>query len=105
VRIDFNIVGLFADKGSDGCEVRYCITGQGLEDDVEVTTPLDFSARCYAFGVGEQDDFQQNSGVIRSTPRFIILIARIKSRQVYFIIDDVVNCVLKRTGLKLIFEV
>lgn len=63
-----NCVRVTADKVRDTREVRYSITGQGFEDDVVFALPLNFTARCDAFGVGEQDYLQQDGGIIGTAP-------------------------------------
>ena len=44
-------------KTGDTGEVRHGVTGQGLEDDIGLATPLDFSAGGNAFGIREQNNF------------------------------------------------
>ena len=81
----FNFIGVKADKFGQGGEVRHSIAGQRLKDDVGLAAPLDLAAGGDAFGVSEQDDLQENSGlelfvVVDDHHRILIVVAVLETR-------------------------
>ena len=55
--------------------MRYGVAGQGFEDYVGFTGPLDFTAGGDAFGVGVEDDLEQDGGVIGGTAAVVVVVA------------------------------
>ena len=60
----FYLIGVLADKLGQGGEVRDGIAGQRLEDDVGLAASLDLAAGSDAFGASEQNDLQQDGGIV-----------------------------------------
>ena len=55
---------MIADKGSDARKMGNGVAGQRLENNMVLTLPLDFATGGDAFGIGEQDGFEQYCGVV-----------------------------------------
>ena len=53
---------------------------RGNEDDVFMTGAFDLSGTDHAFGVSQQDDFQQYFGMDRCRTNHIVVVALIKYR-------------------------
>ena len=58
--------------------MRYAVAGQGFEDYVGFTGPLDLPAGGDAFGVGVEDDLEQYGGVIGGTAAVVVGIASVE---------------------------
>ena len=98
----FNLIGVLADKLGQGGEVRDCIAGQRFKDDVGFTAPLDLAAGGDAFGVSEQNDLQQDGGIVGQAAGVVVAIFRVKNRQIQLVFNQVVNGVFKSAGLELL---
>ena len=58
--------------------MRYGVAGQGFEDYVGFAGPLDLAAGGDAFGVGVEDDLEQDGGVIGGTAAAVVGIAGVE---------------------------
>src|SRR5690554_1548153 len=69
-----NRFGIAADKAGNTRKVRNRITGEGLKDNVVLALPLDLPTGSDALGVGEQNYFKQNRGVVSRTATGIVAV-------------------------------
>ena len=63
-----------ADKGGNSGEMRHLATGQCHKRNVVLAIPLNLSAAGDALGIGEQNNLQQDLGIIRVATSYIVLI-------------------------------
>jgi hypothetical protein len=98
----FNLIGVLTNKLGQGGEVRDCIAGQRFKDDVGLTAPLDLAAGGDAFGVSEQNDLQQDGGIVGQAAGVVVAIFWVKNRQIQLVFNQVVNGVFKSAGLELL---
>jgi hypothetical protein len=101
----FNLIGVLADELGQGGEMRDGIAGQRFEDDVGLAAPLDLSAGGDALGLSEQDDLQENSGIVGSAAGVVVAVLGMKNRQIKLVLNQVMNGVFKGTGLELFLVV
>ena len=61
-------------------------------------------ASCDIDSVGQQDDFEEDSGVISGRASFVVVVAGVQGRQVQLVIHQVVQSVFEAAGLDLRIE-
>ena len=101
----FDGLGVLANKAGQRGEVRDRIAGQGLEQNIGLAAPLDLAAGGNAFGVGEQNDLQQDGRIVGQAACSVISTARVKYRQIQLVFNQVMNGVLERAWLELLLVV
>ena len=94
-----------ADEFSQGGEVWNRVAGQSFEDDVSLAAPLHLAAGGDAFGVGEQDDLQEDRRIVGQPAGVFIAIPWMEYRQVQFVLDQIMHRVFKGAGLQLFLVV
>ncbi len=67
-----------ADKAGDGGDVRHGIAGQGLENDVALAASFNLAAGRNAFGIGKQDDLEQDSGIVSRATIVVVAVLGIE---------------------------
>ena len=100
-----NLIGMRADEVGDSGEVGDAVAGQGLEDDVCLTAPLDLAAGGDAFGVSKQNNLQQNSWIICGSAHIVVSVVGVVDRQIQLVLYQVMNSVFKCARLKLFLVV
>ena len=84
--------------------MRPGVGGKGHEDDVFVAAVRDLPAGGDAFGIGVEDDLEQNSGIVSRGAGFFVLVPDIKGGKVYFVVEEIVKSVLEGAWKYLLFE-
>ena len=100
-----DVVGQPGDKPGDRGEVRLGVAGQGDEGDVMTADGFDIAAGDDALAVGEQHDLEQHGGRIGGRAGCVILEPGIKAGQIKFVVDEVVEGVLKGAREQLSLQV
>ncbi len=92
------------DETGDGGEVRMAVGGQGYKDDILAAGAGDQSRGGDAGGVCEEDDLEQDGGVIGGCAGMVVVEAVKEDGEVQFI-DDLVERELEGAGLKLLAQI
>jgi len=74
----FNLIRVIADEPGQRGEVGNGVAGQGFEEDVGLAAPLHLAARSDAFGVGKQNDLQQNGGIVGQPAGVFVAVLGVK---------------------------
>jgi len=78
--------------------VRPGVGGKGHEDDVLIAAISDLPAGGDPFGIGVENDLQEDAGIIGWGAGLIVLITEIENGKVYFVVDEVMKRVLEGAG-------
>lgn len=85
--------------------MRRTVAAQGDERHVLTTGALDSPATDDALAVGKQHDLEQQGRRIGRCACLVVALASIKAREVEFVVDEVVERMLKTTWKKLPFKI
>lgn len=92
------------DERSNHAVVQGVAVGEGNEEDVFLTGPLDLSGTDHAPGIGQQNDLEQDLGMDGGCAGLVVVAARIKDRQVKMLLHQFADRVLQRTWDKLVLQ-
>ena len=81
------------------------IAGDGDEHDVVAAGGFDLAAADKAAAVGEQDDLEQDGGVVGGRAFGVVLVAGVEGGEVELVIDQVAQRIFEAAGLDLPVEV
>ena len=81
------------------------VAGQRFKDDIGLAAPLDLAARGDALGIREQDDLQQDGGILGRAAGVAVAVFGMKHRQIQLVFDQVVHRMFKGAGLELFLVV
>ena len=85
--------------------MRLAIARECYESDVLAAGALDIATADDALAVGEQSDFEQQGRRKCRCPCYIIVEAGIKTLQIQFVVEQVLQCVFKSARQKLPLQV
>lgn len=91
----------FTDEFGQCGELGCAVTGQGHEEDVLAAGALDASARYQAAAIGQQDDLEQDCGVVGGSAGCIVVVAGMQTGEVKFMVNQIVQRVLEAARLDL----
>ena len=100
-----NIVAQGRNKSSYRSEVWSAVAGEGDENDVFAAGTFDVAAADYALAVGKQDDLEEHGRWICRRPRFVIVEAGIKTREIKFVVEQVIQCMFEGARKKLPLQI
>ena len=100
-----DIVAQRCNKPGDSGEVRPAVAGQRDKGDVFAAGAPDAAAADNAHGVREQDNLQKHGGRIGGCPRHVVAVTRIETREIEFVVDQVVHGMFEGAGQKLLLQV